>query len=155
MFFSRLAITGCLGHRWSAIQTDLGIVACFLQISPMSPLMDDPERQPLLPPQQQGVESPENTGNITTTVTNDDSPTTDTDTDARNSVLEKMPNLSTVLWYTIWLVAGIIVLVFFIKGFMDACDINVGLLSLMLHTVLTFLGSSISRRLSRAPSEAA
>ncbi len=101
----------------------------------MSPLTDDPERQPLLPPQQQGVESPENAGNITTTVTNDDSPPTDTDTDARNSVLKKMPNLSTVLWYTICLAAGTIVLVFFIKGFMDACDINVGLLSLMLDTV--------------------
>src|ERR1700676_4989956 len=94
----------------------------------MSQLTDDPERQPLLPPQQQSVENSQTTGNITTTDTNDDSPPIDTD--ASNPGPKKKPPLSTILWYTIWVVAGIIALVFFIKGFYDASDINVSLLSL-------------------------
>ena len=90
----------------------------------MSQLTDDPERQPLLPPQQQSIENAQTT---TTTDTPDDSPI---DTNAVNPVLEKKLSLSTILWYTIWVAAGIIALVFFIKGFYDACDINVSRLSL-------------------------
>ena len=93
----------------------------------MSQLTDDPERQPLLPPQQESVENSQTTGN-TTTDTHDDSPPIDTD--AGNPILEKKPSLFTILWYTIWVAVGIIALVFFIKGFYDACDINVSLLSL-------------------------
>jgi hypothetical protein len=94
----------------------------------MSQLTDDPERQPLLLPQQQSVENSQASGNITTTDTQEDSPAIDTD--AGNPVLEKKTSLFTILWYTIWVAVGIIVLVFFIKGFYDACDINVSLLSL-------------------------
>lgn len=94
----------------------------------MSQLTDDPERQPLLPPQQQSVENSQTTGNITTTDTHDESPPIDTD--AGNPVLDKKPSLFMILWYTIWVAVGIIALVFFIKGFYDACDINVSLLSL-------------------------
>jgi hypothetical protein len=96
----------------------------------MSQLTDDPERQPLLPPQQQSVEDSQTTGNIATTDsdTHDDSPPTDTD--ASNPGPEKKPPLSTILWYTTWVVVGIIALVFFIKGFYDAADINVSVLSL-------------------------
>ena len=94
----------------------------------MSQLTDDPERQPLLPPQQQSVENSQTTGNITTTDSHDESPPSDTDTS--NPSLEKKPSLFTILWYTIWVALGIIVLVFFIKGFYDACDINVSPLSL-------------------------
>lgn len=91
----------------------------------MSQLTDDPERQPLLPPQQQSVENSQTTGNITTTDTHDDSQPIDTN--ASTPDLEKKPSLFTILWYTICAAAGIIVLVFFIKGFYDACDINVSL----------------------------
>ncbi len=91
----------------------------------MSQLTDDPERQPLLPPQQQSVENSQTT---TTTDTLDDSPPIDTN--ASSPVLEKKPSLFTILWYTIWVAAGIIALVFFIKGFYDACDIHVSLLTL-------------------------
>lgn len=95
----------------------------------MSQLTDDPERQPLLPPQQQSAEDSQTTGNITTTPdTHDDLPPIDTN--ASNAGLEKKPSLSTILWYTIWLAAGTIALVFFIKGFYDACDIHVSLLLL-------------------------
>ena len=98
----------------------------------MSQLTDDPERQPLLPPKQQSVENSQASGNITTTdsdtSTHDDSPPIDTD--ANNPVLEKKTSLFTILWYTICVAVGIIALVFFIKGFYDACDIHVSLLSL-------------------------
>ena len=93
----------------------------------MSQLTDDPERQPLLPPQQQSTENSQTTGNITTTDTHDDSPPIDTD--ASNPSLEKKPSLFTILSYTISVGAGIIALVFFIKGFYDACDINVSAIS--------------------------
>jgi hypothetical protein len=97
----------------------------------MSQLTDDAERQPLLPPQQQSVENSQTTGNISTTDTHDDdSAPIDTDTDASNPGLEKKPSLFTILWYTVWAALGIIALVFFIKGFYDACDIHVSLLSL-------------------------
>ena len=98
----------------------------------MSQLTDDPERQPLLPPQQQSVENLQTTGNITTTDTHDDSPPIDTD--ASNPLLEKKPSLFTILGYTILVAIGVIVLVFFIKGFYDACDISVSLLSLTPNT---------------------
>jgi len=98
----------------------------------MSQLTDDPERQPLLPPQQQSVENSQTTGNITTTDTHDDSPPIDTD--GGNPVLGKKPSLLTVLWYTIWVAVGTIALVFFIKGFYDACDISVSRLSLTPNT---------------------
>ena len=94
----------------------------------MSQLTDDPERQPLLPPQQQSVENSQTTGNIITTDTHDESPPS-ADIDASNPGPEKKPPLSTILWYTISVVAGIIALGFFIKGFYDACDIHVSLLS--------------------------
>ncbi len=104
----------------------------------MSQLTDDPERQPLLPPQQQGVENSQTNENITTTITDDDSPPIVTD--ASNPDLEeKKPSLSTILWYTIWVAAGVIALVFFIKGFYDARDVNVSLLSLTLD-YLVILG---------------
>jgi hypothetical protein len=95
----------------------------------MSQLTDDPERQPLLPPQQQNVENSQTTGNITTTDSDTHDDSQPTDTDATNPVLEKRPSLFTILWYTILVAVGIIVLVFFIKGFYDACDISVSLLS--------------------------
>jgi hypothetical protein len=95
----------------------------------MSQLTDDPERQPLLPPQQQNVENSQTTGNITTTDSDTHDDSLPTDTDATNPVLEKRPSLFTILWYTILVAVGIIVLVFFIKGFYDACDISVSLLS--------------------------
>jgi hypothetical protein len=91
----------------------------------MSQLTVDPERQPLLPSQQQSVENSQTTGNITTTDANDDSSPI-----ADNPGLEKKPSLLTILWYTMWIAVGIIALVFFIKGFFDACDINVSPLSL-------------------------
>jgi hypothetical protein len=111
-----------------ASQTDVRA----LYLAPMSQLTDDPERQPLLAPQQQSVESVQTTGNINTTDAPDDSPPIDTDTSSPG--VEKKPSLSMILWYTIWVALGIIALVFFIKGFYDACDINVSLLSLTPNT---------------------
>jgi hypothetical protein len=98
----------------------------------MSQLTDDPERQPLLAPQQQSAENTQTIGNIITSDTPDDSPPIDTDDSSPG--LEKKPSLSTILWYTIWVALATIVLVFFIKGFYDACDINVSLLSLTPNT---------------------
>jgi hypothetical protein len=98
----------------------------------MSQLTDDPERQPLLPPQQQSVETSQTTGNVTTTETHDDS--LSIDTDVSNPGLEKKPSLFTILWYTICLAGGIAAAVFFIKGFYDACDIHVSLVSVWIIT---------------------
>ncbi|KAF8465131.1 mitochondrial carrier domain-containing protein [Russula ochroleuca] len=88
----------------------------------MSSLTDDPERQSLLPPRQQSVEGSQTTGNVTTTVTNDDP--LPIQADASEPDLEQKTYLSTVLWYTVWLAVGTLILVLFIKGFMDACDID-------------------------------
>ena len=92
----------------------------------MSSLTDDPERQPLLPPGQQSVESSQTTGNVTVTATNDD--LLPIQADASEPDPEQKTYLSTVLWYTVWLAAGTLALVLFIKGFMDACDVDVSLL---------------------------
>ena len=94
----------------------------------MSSLTDDPERQPLLPPRPQSVERSQTTGNVTTTVTNDDELPIDADADTSKPDFEEKANLSTILWYTIWVTAGILILVFFIKGFIDAGDVDVSLL---------------------------
>ena len=84
----------------------------------MSTLTDDPERQPLLPPQQQGVDNSQTAENVTTTVPSDDLPT--------NANVAK-PDIkeNTYLWTALWVAAGTIVLVFFIKGFIDAGDVDV------------------------------
>jgi hypothetical protein len=122
----------------------------------MSSLTDDPERQPLLPPGQQSVESSETTGNVTTSVTNDDLLPIQADASEPDGPdLERKTYLSTVLWYTVWLAVGTLTLVLFIKGFMDACDVDVSLLYCIPRlTEFDMLGSSISRRLSRVLSEA-
>jgi hypothetical protein len=99
----------------------------------MSPLTDDPERQPLLPPGQQSVESSQTTGNVTTTVTNDD--LLAINADASIPDVEEKASLSVVLWYTVWVAAGIFILVLFIKAFIDAGDVEVSLLYLALDTV--------------------
>jgi hypothetical protein len=119
----------------------------------MSTLTDDPERQPLLPSRQQSAESSQTTGNVTTTVTNDDPLPIYVDTSKPDP--EERAHLSTILWYTVWVAAGILALVFFIKGFIDAGDLEVSLSYLSLDPVWhSGYCSSISRRLSRALSAA-
>ena len=92
--------------------------------TPMSTLTDDSERQPLLPPQRQGADNSQTAENVTATVPSDDLPTS---ADAAEPDIEGKPYLWTVLWYIIWIAAGILVLVFFIKGFIDAGDVDVSL----------------------------
>ena len=87
---------------------------------------DDPERQPLLPPQRQGIDDSQTAENVTATVTSDDLPT-NADADAAKPDIEGNPYLWTVLWYIIWIAAGILILVFLIKGFIDAGDVDVSL----------------------------
>jgi hypothetical protein len=93
----------------------------------MSTLTDDPERQPLLLPQQQGVENSQIAENVTATVPSDDLPT---NANVAKPDIEEKKYLWTVLWYVIWVAAGTLVLVFFIKGFIDAGDVDVSLLYL-------------------------
>jgi hypothetical protein len=100
----------------------------------MSPITDDPEHQPLLPSRQQSVESSQTTGNVTTTVTNDDLLPINA-ADASMPDVEEKASLSTALWYTIWVAAGTLALVLFIKAFIDAGDVDVSLLCLALDTV--------------------
>jgi hypothetical protein len=90
----------------------------------MSTLTDDPERQPLLPPQRQDVDNTQTAENVTATVPSDDLPTNG---DAAKPDIERKTDLWTVLWYIIWISAGILILVFFIKGFIDAGDVDVSL----------------------------
>lgn len=92
----------------------------------MSMPTDDPERQPLLPPQRQGIDDSQTAENVTATVTSDDLPT-NADADAAKPDIEGNPYLWTVLWYIIWIAAGILILVFLIKGFIDAGDVDVSL----------------------------
>ena len=94
----------------------------------MSTLTDDPERQPLLPSTQQSTESSQTTENVTTTVTNDDPLPIYADTNKPDP--EERAHLSTILWYTALVAAGILALVFFIKGFIDAGDVDVSGISL-------------------------
>jgi hypothetical protein len=84
-------------------------------------------------PRQQSVESSQTTGNVTTTVTNDDP--LPIYPDASMPDLEEKANLSTVLWYTVWVAAGTLTLVLFIKAFIDAGDVDVSLLYLTLDAV--------------------
>lgn len=90
----------------------------------MSTSLDDTERQPLLPPQQRSVDDPQTIGNVTATATPDDLPT---DANVTKPDLEVKTYLWTVLWYTILVAVGILILVFFIKGFIDAGDVDVSL----------------------------
>ncbi|KAH9961905.1 mitochondrial carrier [Russula dissimulans] len=87
----------------------------------MSTLADDPERQPLLSPQQPNVESPEATGDVTSAIPNEDLPA---DADAIKPDAEEKSYLWKVLWYVIWVAAGTFVLVLFIQGFINAGDGN-------------------------------
>jgi hypothetical protein len=92
----------------------------------MSTSLDDAERQPLLSPQQRSVDDSQNIGNVAATVTPDDS-STDPTLNVAKPDLEVKTYLWTVLWYTILVVAGVFILVFFIKGFIDAGDVDVSL----------------------------
>jgi hypothetical protein len=49
--------------------------------------------------------------------------------------VEEKASLSTIFWYTIWVAAGTLALVLFIKAFIDAGDVDVSLLYLALDTV--------------------
>lgn len=117
----------------------------------MSTSLDNAERQPLLSPQQRSVDDPQTIEYVTATVTPDDSPT---DADVTKPDVEVKTYLWTLLRYFILVVAGIFVLVFFIKGFIDAGDVDVSLFLSHFTKSLTFLSSSISRKLSSAPWEA-
>jgi len=92
----------------------------------MSTSLDNAERQPLLSPQQRSVDDSQTIEYVTATVTpdSDDSPT---DANVTKPDLEVKTYLWTLLWYFILVVAGIFVLVFFIKGFIDAGDVDVSL----------------------------
>jgi hypothetical protein len=118
----------------------------------MSTLADDPERQPLLSPQQPNVESPEATGDVTSAIPNEDLPA---DADAIKPDAEEKSYLWKVLWYVIWVAAGTFVLVLFIQGFINAGDGNVSFCVVTRARYrLMPQSSSILRRLSRAPWEA-
>lgn len=119
----------------------------------MSTPTDDPERQPLLPSREQSDESSQTTGNVTTTVTDEDPLPIYVDTSKPNP--EERAHMSTILWYTVWVAAGILALVFFIKGFIDAGDVKVSRPYLSLDPVWhSGYCSSISRRLLKELSEA-
>jgi len=90
----------------------------------MSTSLDNAERQPLLSPQQRSVDDSQTIEYVTATVTPDDSPT---DANVTKPDPEVKTYLWTLLWYFILVVAGIFVLVFFIKGFIDAGDVDVSL----------------------------
>lgn len=79
------------------------------------------------------MESSQTTGNITTTVTNDD--LIPINADASIPDVKEKASLSTVLWYTILVAAGTFILVLFIKAFIDAGDVEVSLLYLALDIV--------------------
>ncbi len=95
--------------------------------TPMSTPIDDPERQPLLSPQQLNVDNPEASGSVAATDPTDDLAT---DADVLRPEVERKTYPWTVLWYTILVVAGTLILVLFIKGFIDAGDVDVSLLCL-------------------------
>jgi hypothetical protein len=87
----------------------------------MSTVTDDGERQPLL----QGSQPTES---ISTSVLVAD-PETPTDADAaKPDSVERTTDVWTVLWYIILVSGGTLALVFFIKGFIDAGDVDVSLL---------------------------
>ncbi|KAI0251611.1 mitochondrial carrier [Lactifluus subvellereus] len=83
----------------------------------MSTLPDDGERQPLL----QGSQPTEDI-NISVPVADPEIPT-DPDA-AKPDPVEQTTYLWTVLWYIILALGGTLVLVFFIKGFIDAGDVD-------------------------------
>jgi hypothetical protein len=91
------------------------------------PPIDDPERQPLLSPQQLNADNPEASGSVTATDPADDLAT---DADVLRPEVPRTTYLWTVLWYTILVVVGTLILVLFIKGFIDAGDVDVSLLCL-------------------------
>jgi hypothetical protein len=93
----------------------------------MSTSLDDAERQPLLSPQQQSVDNSQAIEYVTTTVTPDDLPVPTDDANVPKPDLEVKTYLWTVLWYITLMAAGILILVFFIKGFIDAGDVDVSL----------------------------
>jgi hypothetical protein len=91
----------------------------------MSTLTNDPERQPLLLPEQQGVDNSRTAENVTATVPSDDPLSND---NVAKPDIEEKTHLWTALRYTIGVVGGVLILVFFIKGFIDAGDVDVCLL---------------------------
>jgi len=91
----------------------------------MSTSPDDAERQPLLSPQQNSVDNSQTIEYVTATVTPDDLPTDDAN--VAKPDLEVKTYLWTVLWYITLAAAGVLILVFFIKGFIDAGDVDVSL----------------------------
>lgn len=90
----------------------------------MSTLTDDQERQPLLPPKPPTIEN-YTTGNVTVTAANDG---LQTDVDANNLDPQEKTYLWAALWYLVLVVAGAVAVAFFIKGFIEAGDVDVGLL---------------------------
>jgi hypothetical protein len=84
----------------------------------------DAERQPLLASQEQSVQDPQSTDNISVPVTNLEAPT---DADATHSIpdaVEQTTYLRTVLWYIILISGGITTLIFF-KALIDAGEADV------------------------------
>jgi len=81
----------------------------------------------LLSPQQLNADNPEASGSVTATDPADDLAT---DADVLRPEVPRTTYLWTVLWYTILVVVGTLILVLFIKGFIDAGDVNVSLLCL-------------------------
>jgi hypothetical protein len=95
------------------------------QSTPMSTSLDDAERQPLLSQQQQSVDNSQTIEYVTATVTPDDLPTDDANVTKPD--LDLKTHLWTILRYITLAAAGVLILVFFVKGFIDAGDVDVSL----------------------------
>ncbi len=98
----------------------------------MATRTDDAEDQPLLASQQPNYEGAEN---ASVQVANSDRP----------ADIVKRTSVWTAIWYIVLLTGGTLALVFFIKGFIDAGDVDVGLSRLSPGQNLTSLDSSILR----------
>ncbi|KAH9981674.1 mitochondrial carrier [Russula compacta] len=83
-------------------------------------MTDDQERQPLLSPKPPTIED-YTTGNVTVTVANDD---LQTDVDTNSLDPQEKAYLWAALWYLVFVVAGAVAVAFFIKGFIEAGDVD-------------------------------
>jgi hypothetical protein len=77
----------------------------------------DAERQPLLASQEQSIQDPQSTG------TSEAPMDADTSTPGPDAV-EQTTYLWTILWYIVLISGGIIALIF-VKGFIDAGEVDV------------------------------
>ena len=108
----------CISHHELTVANERErILLTFPSVTPtMATREDSAESQSLLASQQPNYEGAED---VSVEAGNADQP--------RDIVQVQKTSVWTVIWYTILLTGGILALVFFIKGFIDAGDVDVSL----------------------------